>query len=197
MGGPGGVFGNPSPAQAAGGMTGGTAKASPPKKLLPIKTVPDPFLVTWKKAPPPPYVFERVEPIRLASVGVATPPPPNTEIREVPRMRVSGIMTGNGVYAILEGGGAEPEIVKPGSRTKDGYRVVSINADSVKLQKKQGNIILTQVVPLTDVPINGAQTAGYPGGGYPGMGGGRPGMPGRPGLPGRPGGGGGSKGGEE
>lgn len=169
--------GQASPGAAAG------APAAPPKKIVSnIRHPKDPFFVTWKVKPPPPYVFDQVEPIRLASRDIEAPPPPNTEVREVPGRRVSGIMSGEGVFAILEGAG-DVEIVKPGSETKDGYRVVSINADSVKLQKKEGNVLRTQVVMLSDIPP-GAQTASYqPGGGF-----GEPGMPGRPGFGGPAGG---------
>lgn len=143
----------------------------------------DPFYPIWVVKIPPPAVFDAVQPIRIASADVSAPPPVNTEVREVPLRRVSGIMNGEGVYAILEGDG-DPEIVKPGSKTRDGYRVVSINSDSVKLQKREGNLLYTQLVKLTDVPVTGAQTAafrgGYPGAG--GMGGRYPGMPGGPGM---------------
>jgi hypothetical protein len=93
-------------------------------------------------------------------------------------------MNGDGVYAILEGGNSEPEIVKPGMQTSDGYRVVSITSDAVKLERKYGNYIFTQTVPLSDVPIGGPQTAGFrPRGGgigQPGVG-----FPGGPGFGGR------------
>lgn len=216
---PGMMPGGPYASGGQGGIFGsapGATPASAPKPLppytgpLPGKGI-DPFKVTWQKPTPPPPVFATVQPIRLASANITAPPPPNTEIREVPYRRVSGILSGDGVYAILEGGGSEPEIVKPGSRTNDGYRVVSITADSVKLQKRQGNVILTQNVPLSDVQASGPRTAafggqgglrggqfrgGFPGGpgafpgGFPGGPGGFPGAfpGGRPGLPGAPGG---------
>jgi hypothetical protein len=154
----------------------------------------DPFLVRWKPKPEPPYIFNELQPVRLASAGIETPPPPNTVVTEVANRRVSGIMTGDGVYAILESSTGEPEIVKPGSETRDGYRVLSITADSVKIQRKEGNLLLTQVVPLTDAPVANAQTAGFTGGGP----GGFPGAQGnfRGGFPGGgrfPGGGAGAK----
>lgn len=109
-------------------------------------------------------------------------------VREVATRRVSGIMSGDGVFAILEGAdGGDPEIIKPGSMTRDGYRVVAITSDTVKLQRKDGNVIRTQIVPLTDASSTqqqsnsglfggrgGAGGSGFPGsnGGFPGSGGG-------------------------
>jgi hypothetical protein len=204
-----GMPGGPFASGGQGGIFGNTPAAATPanaaKKPLPAYTGPlpgkgrDPFLVTWAGPKPQPPVFATVQPIRLASANITAPPPPNTEIREVPFRRVSGILSGDGVYAILEGGG-EPEIVKPGSRTSDGYRVVSITSDSVKLQKRQGNVTLTQVVPLSDTQVSGPRTAAFGGqggyrggqfrggvpGAFPGGLGGFPGGPG--GLPGVPGG---------
>jgi hypothetical protein len=198
------AYGNPQFAQA--GATAGRdpfaaakpgapgAAARPLGPTRPAHVNADPFNVTWRQKPNPPYVFEAVQPIRVASANIAAPPPPNTEVREVTQRRVSGIMSGDGVFAILEGGGDEPEIVKPGGVTKDGYRVVSINADSVKLQRRDdngfgGTILRTQVVPLSDVPVGAQPTlASFPGG-APGA---FPGNP-RVGLPGVGGGGGGGK----
>jgi hypothetical protein len=166
---PGGVFSNnnkPATASAAGGMRGvpgatATPGQTPPVVVkLPYRPRRDPFALKWRIPPPPPYVFNEVEPIRIASPGVVTPPPPNTEVREVPSRRVSGIMSGDGVFAILEGTDGEPEIVKPGSETRDGYKVVSIKAETVTLRKKEGNIIRTQIVPLTDIPPGQAPQVG-------------------------------------
>lgn len=185
----GGIFGNPPTATGANPALAGAA-GSPARVAAAGPTgVPhrsDPFNVPWKQPQAPPYVFSQVNPLRVASADVQAPPPNNTEIREVPSRRVSGIMTGDGVYAILESG-SDVEIVKPGSKTSDGYTVVAINGDSVRLQRKEGPVLYTQVVPLSDVGAS-PQTAAYGGGGYPGqMGGGgmmRPGMGGftRPGM---------------
>ena len=141
----------------------------------------DPFYVDWKLPLPPPYVFDEVQPIRLASEVVETPSVKPYEIRETPAFRVSGIMNGDGVYAILETPkGAE--IVKPGSDVKtdiaDGnggsrtYRVASITSSSLRLKSQVGNIIYVQDVPLTDVGIGGPPigSGGFGGGG---IGGGR------------------------
>ncbi len=187
--------GKPANAVAAGGIAG----QPPGAKVVTqpgIKVAPDPFYASWHVTPVP-YIFDEVQPIRLASANVTMPPKIDTEVREVPTRRVSGIMSGDGIYAILEGG-AEIEIVKPGSITQDGYRVVSINSNSVKLQRREGNYLLTQIVPLTDIPAS-AQTAGFQGGGarggFPGARGGFPG--GQGGFPGGGQFGGGGRRGEE
>ena len=156
----------------------GTQTASVPKNSR------DPFKIEWHKMPPPPYVFSdpNIQPLRVASADVEVPPVGDVTVREVADRRVSGIMSGDGVFAILESPGGDPEIVKPGSQTRDGYRVVSISADSLKLQRKDGNIVRTQVVPLTDQGVGGQQMAG--GGMFGGGGGGmRGGMPGSGGMP--------------
>lgn len=160
----------------------------------------DPFKVAWQQPPAPPYIFQEVEPLRVASAGVEAPPAAPVTVREVPDRRVSGIMTGSGVFAILEQNG-DSEIVKPGSVTQDGYRVMSITSDTVRLQKKEGNVILTQTVPLTDIAtgptgMGGAGNRFGAPGGYPGGFPGAPGFPGggRPGMPGTGGAGGGGGG---
>ncbi len=205
--------GKPSGAVPAGGIKGAApgATGTTPKVVykMPFKPRRDPTALIWKIPPPPPYVFNEVQVERFASYQVTAPPPPNTEIREVPSRRVSGIMSGDGVFAILEGEGGNIEIVKPGGETKDGYKVVSINADTVTLKKKEGNVTRTQIVPLSDIPpgqqtqmSSGGRFGGGPSGGplgagmsSPGGGGGGLGRPGRPGIGG--GGGGGAASGKE
>ncbi len=158
----------------------------------------DPFYVTWRRKPLPPDPFAQVQPLQVATTTVLAPPSQPVHVREVADRRVAGILTGKGVFAILEKDG-QSEIVKPGQVTSDGYKVVAITTNSVKLQKQDGNIIITQVVPLTD-QSTGAVVPGFRQGGFgaPGMGGnpyGRaPGM-GGPGYGGYPGGPGGSGGG--
>lgn len=184
-----------APAKPGTSAVAGTQVASVPKKRDY-----DPFKVTWKQVPPPPYVFGSVQPLRLASAEVEIPPVGEINMREVATRRVSGIMSGDGVFAILESAdGDQPEIIKPGSMTKDGYRVVSITSDTVKLQRKDGNVIRTQIVPLTDASSTqqssglfggrGGTSGGFPAsGGFPGSGGGGP-RSGGPTSGGRPGGG--------
>lgn len=163
-------MGNPMAANPAGGMNApagapGAAGKTLASARLPFDPRKDPFYVPWTVPPPPPNIFAEVQPLRVATYNVVTPPAVDTEVREVPLRRVSGIMSGDGVFAIIDNGGDDQEIVKPGMETKDGYKVVSINPDSVKLQKKEGNIIRTQIVPLSD--ISTTPTAG--GGGMAGM----------------------------
>ncbi len=165
---PGGVFSNTPGGAAPKGAAGAPTVAA----NLPYKPRRDPTYVDWKIPPPPPNIFGEVEPLRVATYNIVTPPPINTEVREVPTRRVSGIMSGDGVFAILESGSGNPEIVKPGVETSDGYKVVSINSDSVKLQKKEGNLIRTQVVPLSDISTNPSTGGGGLAGRMGGVGGG-------------------------
>ena len=179
-------------AAPGGAAPAGTAPGAPelPRILAYSGRRKDPFYIDWKLPVPPPYVFDEVEPIRLASIAVETPPTEPYEVREQPEMRVSGIMTGDGVFAILESGGDKVDLVKPGSsvdisvagQTKRTYKVVSITKDKVKLRSQVGNVIYTQEVPLSDVAVGTAPRSGAMGGGMsgpaPGMampGGGRPG----------------------
>jgi hypothetical protein len=137
-----------------------------------------------------------VPPVRIALLDSATPVArPGVEIREVPQGRVAGILSGNGVYALIESPDAPQgqAVIRPGDMIGE-YRVASINPDSVTLKRtvKVGDRTetYTQVVPLTDI---GAMTQQFsPGAGAPGG----PGMPGMApgggvgrGLPGVPGGG--------
>ncbi|MDE2126698.1 MAG: hypothetical protein KGJ62_08915 [Armatimonadetes bacterium] len=159
----------------AGGATGGAPTAHKPVvTALAIPHRSDPFSVPWRKPPPPPYVFTQVAPLQLANVQVPPPAPVNATVREEPSRRVSGIMTGDGVYAILEDASGNVEIVQPGSVTSDQYRVVSINKDSVKLERKVAGITYVQVVPLSDTSLGPTSGTGSLGG-RPGLGGGRPG----------------------
>ncbi len=177
-GNPGGVFGN-----------GKAPAPGPPKpvvKALPNRKGFDPFYVSWKIIPPPPYVFTDVEPIRLAPPEAVVLPEKPYEVREEAVARVSGIMSGDGIYAILELPQGDPVIVKPGSsvelpisggQTKRTYRVVSIKGETVTLQSKEGKATYTQLIPLSDVPLNGQSNTGprgNPGGGMQGNPGGGP-----------------------
>jgi len=149
----------------------GPATPPPPRIIAYTGRRKDPFYIDWKLPVPPPYVFDEVEPIRLASDYVPTPPSQPFEVREQPEMRVSGIMTGDGVFAILESGGDKVDVVKPGSsvevsvggQTKRTYKVVSITKDKVKLRSQVGNVIYTQEVPLSDVAVGVAARTGAPG----------------------------------
>ncbi len=172
------------------------AKASDPFQVASARNPnkKDPFFPTWHTDPPPPDIFQDIQPIRVADQQIDTPPVGDVTVREVPTRRVSGIMSGDGIYAIIEQNG-ESEIVKPGSRTKDGYTVVSIDNDTVKLRRKDNNIIRTQTVPLSDESTGGPAAGGQGRFGGSGAFGGRgAGMPGPAGMGGGKGdsGGGGS-----
>lgn len=125
-------------------------------------------------------------PVRVAITdSAAKENQPGIEIKEVPNRRVAGILSGNGVYALIDGPEGQT-VVKPGDMIDD-YRVAAINPDSVVLKKevKVGSLkqTFTQVVPLTDVGTSmGGQTRGpvyggpggpgAPRGMFPGLGGG-------------------------
>ncbi len=131
---------------------------------------PDPFYYDWRSLPPPPNVFDSVEPIRLASPSITAPPTQPVEIRETPSRRFAGFMNGDGVYAVLVEGSGETEIVQPGALTADGYKVVSITTENVLLRKVEGNVIRVQQVAYGDAPpsaVNAARPAGGMGAGNP------------------------------
>jgi hypothetical protein len=181
MGGGGGQMGGGQvPSTGTTGAPGGAAVASAPKNDIPPSNARlDPFKPWWSTEVPPPPVLSYLTPARIAVNSNEPPPDIPVEIQEVPDRRVAGILTGNGVYALIEGVG-DPKVVKPGDVLDDGYRVVRISSTAVTLQKKVGFRTYTQVVPLTDA--GSSQTT---------FGGGRPGGMGGPGGPGMfPGGGG-------
>ncbi len=160
-----GAAGGPS----AGGAGGQTAGQGPKITAAPGNRRNDPF-APWWPAPPPPPAVETIEPVRIATLQSWRPPDDEpVHITEVPDRRVSGILTGNGVYALIDSG-SEQYVVKPGDPVGD-YRVDKIGADSVTLKRTVGNRTYTQVVPLSDA------------GGAPRMGGG-PSMPGGGMMPG-------------
>jgi hypothetical protein len=191
MGAPGGPGGSGSsingmmgaPGNSAGGQQ---AAAGKPAGTPPPGSRPDPFRPWFSTTPPPPPVLAMIDPIRIASSNtVRKDPPPNVTIQEMPTRRVAGILTGNGVYALLDDGSGVQQVIKPGDLLDDGYRVAQINSTSVTLRKKVGPQTFTQVVPLTDA--GSTPQFGGPGGGMPmGPGGGQFGPPGggRRGLPG-------------
>lgn len=184
-----------SPTAAGGGQTlGATGGAAPatggaqvaaatPKDTTPPPHRPDPFKPWWDATPPPPPVLSLIQPVRLAIPDSGRPEiQPNIEIQEVPNRRVAGILSGDGVYALVEGGPEGPQVVKPGDMLGE-YRVASIDDDSVLLRRQVGRQTFTQRVPLTDVGSTTVATFSPPAGGIGG-----PGVPTR-GIPGRGGGG--------
>lgn len=185
----GGGVGGPKMGGGGGGQLPGSGTQQQQLATVPPKdtqTVPgyrrDPFKPWFNTQPPPPSVLTLVDPARIAMIGTTAPDvQPGVEIQEVPNRRVAGILTGNGVYALLDDG----KVVKPGDLTDDGYQVVMINSNSVTLRKKVLSQTYTQVVPLTDAgstytaaaPATGGGKFGggfAPGGGGFGPGGGGP-----------------------
>ncbi len=156
----------------SGGMGGGAggqqaaAATQKPKNIAPAPGFrSDPLRPWWDTTPKPPPVLTYVDPVRIAIVNsAAEEKPEGVEIQEVPSRRVAGILTGNGVYALIDDFAGGAEVVKPGQVLNDGYRVVSINANSVVLKKVVDNRTYTQVVPLTDAGAT-SRFSGAPQGG--------------------------------
>lgn len=173
-----------------GGMGGGAAQvaATPvPKNTAPAPGYrQDPLKPWWDTSPKPPPVLSLVTPVRLAAANTAQQEKPEgVEIQEVPNRRVAGILTGNGIYALIDDFGGGATVAKPGTVLPDGYVVSTIKSDSVVLKKKVDNRTYTQVVPLTDAGSSATRFSA-PGAGAPGG----PGLQ----MPGRLGGGTGRKG---
>ena len=133
------------------------APAGPPAPPVVHHKGKDPFYIPWTVPPPPPYVFDKILPVRVADEEVEAPPKEPQTIREEPTLRVSGIMTGDGVFAILEKAGGQVDIVKPGSTVDVGngrtYTVTEIKGETVVLESKEGLVTYQQSVPLSDAPI--------------------------------------------
>ena len=192
-------MGQPMGGQAMPGMGGAAGMAGAPggaptqvaSNQAPPKHRPDPFRPWWDSRPPRPSVISFVPPIRIAANLNIPPPRAGVEVREVPQGRVAGILSGNGVYALIESPDAPQgqAVIRPGDMIGE-YRVASINQDSVTLKRTvrvgDRTETYTQIVPLTDIGSMQQQFSGPPAGG-PGGAGMFPG--GGPGLPGRRGGG--------
>jgi hypothetical protein len=107
--------------------------------------------------------------------GVFVTPKPDTEEVPVapepqPYRRLSGIVVGDSILAILEEEGKAPVIVTPGMKIPDSpWRVVSIDQDKAVL-RRSGNVKPTQIVVRLEQPRLGTTPAGggFPGGGFPG-----------------------------
>jgi hypothetical protein len=174
----GGAGGPVTNKMGGGGLPGGAGAAQqqvatvkPTATNVPFKARRDPFSPWFNTIPPPPNVLTLVEPVRIALAGTTAPEvQPGVEIQEAPTRRVAGILTGNGVYALLDGG-PKAEVVKPGDLLDDGYQVVKIDSNSVTLRKKVASQTYTQVVPLTDAGGTSLAAApGMGGGAGPGFG---------------------------
>ncbi len=184
--GPGGMGSFAGPMMSSGGygmgpgMMGGQSskQAAPPVNTAQKDTrMPshrsDPFKPWWNPNPPPPVV-SIITPMRLARIDPNLPPEKPETVTEVPTGRVAGILRGNGVYALLDMGNGDMQVVRPGSKV-DHYRVAQILPNSVILTRTIGLRTYRQVVPLTDITTRGGfpygggamRRGGYP---YPGMG---------------------------
>lgn len=185
----GGPMGPMGPGGPMGGGMGGpmgaaapaAAPSKPPKAVTPPPHRGDPFAPWWDTTPVPPPVLSYTSPIRIAVTESARPEEaPGVDIQEVPSRRVAGILTGSGIYALVDGGPEGPVVVKPGDMLGDtGYRVTSINASSITLRRKVGNQTYTQIVPLTDAGSSlpqGARPGGIGGSAMPGFSGPPPGV---------------------
>jgi len=134
------------------------------------------------------------------STFTPTPEVPPVIVTETqPYRRLSGVVVGSAVVAILETGGtSEPIIISPGTKVPPDWTVVSVDQDKAVL-RRGGNVLPHEIEvrleqpapgygPTTTVPpAGGTNNGGFgPGPGGPGRGGGYPG--------GFPGGGGGPRG---
>ncbi len=109
----------------------------------------DPFAPWWPPPPPPPAIG-LVEPMRLATTdSAATDPAEPITVHEVSNRRVSGILTGAGVFASLEGPDGNM-VVRPGDAVGD-YNVENITSNSVTLKRVVGVQTFIQEIPLSDV----------------------------------------------
>jgi hypothetical protein len=108
-----------------------------------------------------------------------------------PYRRLSGIIVGDSITAIIDMGNGQTEIIRPGMKIPNTpWRVKSIDANKATLVR-DGNVQPKQITVRLESPPPGMAPSnpGAPGG-LPGGPGGRPGgFPGAPGgFPGRPGG---------
>lgn len=220
---------DPPPAFPAGSVQGAGAKPYTPDSLagLPVTPDPDPSkLAKLVVARANSFGTARSDPFALtpeerafetkqqterffagpSSFSVQLTPKAVVEDEAIPAepqpyRRLSGIVVGDSILAILEEEGREPVIVTPGMRIPNSeWRVVSINQDKAVLSRP-GKVKPNQIEVRLETarfgtqPAYGGNQGGRPGGegGYPGGPGGYPGGPGgypggRGGFPGGPGG---------
>lgn len=154
----------------------------------------DPFALTTQERS-----FETVQTTErfFGSTGgfstFVTPKPATEDVPVAPEpqpyRRLSGIVVGDSILAILEEEGRAPMIVTPGMKIPDSpWRVVSIDQDKAVL-RRSGNVKPSQIIVRLEQPRFGTTPSGggagapggFPGGGPPG------GFPGGPpgGFPGR------------
>jgi hypothetical protein len=130
---------------------------------------------------------------------VVTAPP---IVEPQPYRRLSGVVIGDSVLGLLEMGGGEVVLIRPGmSIPNTEWKVISIDETKAVLRRPGSRLpkeitVKLEAAPAGTAPVGGAGNAGFGPGGA-GMPGGFPGAPG--GFPGGPGGrgpGGGRLGGE-
>src|SRR5437773_11784798 len=115
-----GGAGQPSATPGAPGVPGapGAAPGAPQQfaNAVPPPHRPDPFKPWWDIRPPQAPVISFVPPVRIAANLNISPPRAGVEIREVPQGRVAGILSGNGVYALIESPDAQggQAVIRPG-----------------------------------------------------------------------------------
>jgi hypothetical protein len=82
---------------------------------------------------------------------------------EIARRRVSGLLFDEGAYAILDAGGGQASVVKPGDIVQ-GNRIVAISRDSVFVEDPEGK---RWQVRLRGLGVGGAATGATRAGGMP------------------------------
>ncbi len=178
MGGPG--FNTPAPMGGPGGMMGQPSPTPPPtaqqQAQVPFKPRKDPFA----------YLPEENEALQADAfdpnryfVLTSPPTPPRVELPEPfepqPRRRISGIVIGTTVSAILEQEGEIPQIIQPGDTIGE-FRVAAITPEGAILRRSRGNP--REVFVRYEPPSAGAGTGGGQAGGFaPGAPGGAPTSP--------------------
>ncbi|MFQ3609855.1 MAG: hypothetical protein SNJ72_00020 [Fimbriimonadales bacterium] len=192
MGGP--PMGGPSP-MGGPAMMGQPSSATPPPAQqqtaqVPFKPRRDPFA----------YLPEENEALQADAFDpnryfvLASPPrPPRVELPEPfepqPRRRISGIVIGTTVSAILEQEGEIPQIIQPGDTVGE-FRVAAITPEGAILRRSRGNP--REVFVRYEPPSAGGVGGGGRAGGFaPGAPGGAPSAPGAAGAGGVGGGRGG------
>jgi len=106
-----------------------------------VRTRPDPFLTFQAPpSPPQPELVVNPPPVNLVAGGIR--PVPLTEIAiqpgtDIGRNRVAGLMFDEGAYAILDAGGGQTFVVKPGDIVQ-GNLITAIARDSIYLVDAEG-----------------------------------------------------------
>jgi hypothetical protein len=118
----------PDPFHLPGTPATSKLKDQPPPPPTPLPQIPDPLLARWHDLP--------VSSGQVANVGH---PVITTAMADTSGRRMSGVLFGNGVYALLEANG-KTEAVQPGD-TVDGGTVVSIDATSLTLKTDNNKLV--------------------------------------------------------